>query len=261
MARLGLIDAPAIGMAPGCGDAGVVTYPETPAAVFSTDAEKNAARVVLDIIGQYEVKRDLVPTSGALLEPEVQRKILAEATERLRPVQGDLLAGADEVGPVVDLAAVVAKTTQIVVQQTIDIPRIAVVPTGNVTTGYHPFRLDVSHLNLQPGERDAIKWFKPAKGQFQIYYTLGVEQPEYVPDFVVETDTQIFMVETKARVDLNTPEVQAKAEAAVRWCQHASDYAAGVGSKPWKYLLVPHDEVNESRRLSDFVRHEVKQRG
>lgn len=40
-------------------------------------------------------------------------------------------------------------------------------------------------------ERDASKWFKPAKGQFQIYYKLGTEQPEYVPDFVVETDAMI----------------------------------------------------------------------
>jgi type III restriction enzyme len=33
------------------------------------------------------------------------------------------------------------------------------------------------------------KWFKPAKGQFQIYYKLGTEQPEYIPDFVAETET------------------------------------------------------------------------
>jgi type III restriction enzyme len=34
---------------------------------------KQAARVVMDVIGKYEVKRDLVPTSGALLTPEVQK--------------------------------------------------------------------------------------------------------------------------------------------------------------------------------------------
>jgi type III restriction enzyme len=33
-------------------------------------------------------------------------------------------------------------------------------------------------------ERSASKWFRPVKGQFQIYYKLGSEQPEYVPDFV-----------------------------------------------------------------------------
>jgi hypothetical protein len=52
-------------------------------------------------------------------------------------------------------------------------------------------------------ERDASKWFKPAKGQFQIYYKLGTERPEYIPDFVVETDANFFMAETKARNDID----------------------------------------------------------
>jgi type III restriction enzyme len=106
-------------------------------------------------------------------------------------------------------------------------------------------------------ERDALKWFKPAKGQFQIYYKLGTEQPEYIPDFVVETNTAILMVETKAKADINTQEVQAKAAAAARWCEHASDYAQKMGAKAWKQLLVPHDEMIESMRLNDFLRFEV----
>ena len=101
-------------------------------------------------------------------------------------------------------------------------------------------------------ERDASKWLKPAKGQFQIYYKLGTEQPEYVPDFIAETDSAIFMAETKARIDLNTQEVQAKAAAAARWCKHASDHAVEVRTKPWRYLLIPHDEVNESSHLNGF---------
>lgn len=418
MTRLGLTDAPALTLcispASGRGE------PITP--VFTSDAERQAARVVMEVIGKYEIKRDLVPTSSALLKPEVQREILAEVTERMKPLQGSLIA--DEAK--IDLAAVVAKTTEIVVQQTIDIPRIAVVPTGEVTTGFHPFKLDVGQLHLQPGEReivgqmlrtneqftlasevglkesrpedyivhalvdfddvdyfthanllydlagqlvqhllgylsedeaisvldrdrrliareihaqmmahfweqatsyevqvsrgftelkpcnytatagqtahhfretvvetsrikqmlfggferclyplqkfdsdterrfciilerDALKWFKPAKGQFQIYYKLGSEQPEYVPDFVAETDSTIYMVETKARTDVNTQEVQAKADSAAQWCKHASDHATDVGTKPWKYLLLPHDEVAESKRLSDYLRFEVK---
>lgn len=64
--------------------------------------------------------------------------------------------------------------------------------------------------------------------------------------------------ETKARTNINTQEVQAKAAAAARWCKHASDHAATVGTKPWRYLLVPHDEIAESKRLTDFLRFEVK---
>lgn len=424
-ARLGLTDAPVV-VTGASGATNGSTADAAPTPVFTTEAEKQAARVVMDVIGKYEVKRDLVPTSSALLNPEVQKEILAEVSERLKPVQGELLADVDESTPVLDLSAVVAKTTEIVVQQTIDIPRIAVVPTGEVTTGFHPFSLDVSQLHLQPGEReivihnlhtntqdslaaeiglkeqrpedyivhalvdfddidyfahadllydlagqmvshlrsylseeeaisvldrdrrpiardihaqmmthfweeateyevqvsrgftelkpcnytatagqtahhfretvtetsrikqmlfggfarclyplqkfdsdterrfaiildrDTAKWLKPAKGQFQIYYKLGTEQPEYIPDFVGETESAILMVETKARTDVNSYEVQAKAAAAARWCKHASDYAATVGTKPWKYLLVPHDEINESKRLSDFLRFEIK---
>lgn len=424
MTRLGLADAPSIVSAPT--NAGTAPASPAPVPVFATERERQAARVVMDVIGKYEVKRDLVPTSGALLNADVQAAILAEVTERLKPAQGELLAGADDGMPALDLSAVVAKTTEIVVQQTIDIPRIAVVPTGEVTTGFHSFKLG-SLPNFQPGqreivgqelrtnnqftmsreagvreqrfedyivkklidfddidyftqaellydlagqavahykaqnyseselhevfdtygaelarliraemmahfweeateyevqvsrgftelkpcnytatagqtahhfretvaelgrikqmlfggfarclyplqkfdsdterrfavilERDASKWFKPAKGQFQIYYKLGTEQPEYIPDFVAETDSTIFMVETKARADINTQEVQAKAAAAARWCKHASDHAVTVGTKAWRYLLVPHDEIAESKRLTDHLRYEVK---
>ncbi|EOG3619959.1 MULTISPECIES: SNF2-related protein [unclassified Pseudomonas] len=71
-------------------------------------------------------------------------------------------------------------------------------------------------------------------------------------------EATIFMVETKARADINTQEVQAKAAAAMRWCKHASDHAANVGTKLWKYLLVSHDEVSESKRITDYLRFEVK---
>lgn len=66
------------------------------------------------------------------------------------------------------------------------------------------------------------------------------------------------MVETKARVDINLPEVQNKANAAARWRKLASDHAAEVGGKSWRYLLLPHDEIVESKRLSDYVRFEIK---
>jgi type III restriction enzyme len=423
MTRLGLTEAPTIITKPTNMGSGLTYVAYAP--IFTTERERQAARVVMDVIGQYEVKRDLAPTSHALLNPEVQLAILAEVTERLKPAQGDLIACADGGTPALDLSALVSKTTEIVVQQTIDIPRIAVVPTGEVTTGFHPFRLGTLP-NFQPGqreivgqelrtnhqftmsreagireqrfedyivkklidfddidyftqaellydlagqavahyqaqnyseselhevfdtygaelarliraemmahfweeateyevqvsrgftelkpcnytvvagqtahhyretlnelgkirqmlfggfarclyplqkfdsdterrfavilERDSLKWFKPAKGQFQIYYKLGSEQPEYIPDFVAETDSMIFMVETKARADVDTHEVQAKAAAAARWCKHASNHALTVGSKPWRYVLVPHDEIVESERFSDFLRFQV----
>ncbi|KTT29578.1 type III restriction enzyme, res subunit [Pseudomonas oryzihabitans] len=400
--------------------------PVPPKPVFTEEAQKNAARAVLEMVGKYETRRDLVQSSQDLLKPEVQAQIKADVAEQLKPQQASLLDGQDAAAPEVDLDDVVAKTLALLVQQTIDIPRITVVPTGEVTSGYHSFTLG-NLPNYQPGqrelvgqelrtheqftlsresgireqrledyivkklidfddvdyftqaellydlagqavahyqqqnyaeselheildthcadlarlihaemqkhfweeasgyeakvsrgftelkpcnytvaqnqpvrsvretltetskikqmlfggfsrclypyqkfdsdterrfavilERDALKWFKPAKGQFQIFYKLGAEQPEYVPDFVVETDTCIFLAETKAAIDLETQEVQAKAAAAAQWAKHASDYAQGIDGKPWKYLLIPHSEVTESKRLMDYQRFEVK---
>jgi type III restriction enzyme len=45
-----------------------------------------------------------------------------------------------------DIAAVVAKTSELVTQQTIDIPRILVVPKGEVKTGFKPFTLMLNTL-------------------------------------------------------------------------------------------------------------------
>jgi type III restriction enzyme len=423
-AKLGLADASAVAPWPETSKDGDTIPAPTP--VFTSEAEIQAARTVMDVIGKYEVKPDQVPTSGDLLKPEVQKEIQAKVAELLKPKQGNVLGGADEQAPVLDLSTVVAKVTEIVVQQTIDIPRIAVVPKGEVTTGFRPFTLDVSQLHLQPGEReivgqnlrtneqftlaaeiglkeqrpedyivhalvdfddidyfthadllydlagqmvrhlqcylsesevvnvldrdrrviarevhaqmmahffeeandfevqvsrgftelkpcnytatagqaprhyretvddvgrikqmlfggfkkclyplqkfdsdterrfsiilerDAMKWLKPAKGQFQIYYKFGHEQPEYIPDIVAETDSVILMVETKSRSDLQATDVKAKSDAAAQWCKHASAYAAKVGGKRWNYLLIPHDEVVESTALAGYLRFEQK---
>jgi type III restriction enzyme len=95
-------------------------------------------------------------------------------------------------------------------------------------------------------DRDSLRWMKPAKGQFTIWYrSPGNEQLEYVPDFVAETDTAIWMAETKAAKDMTAADVLAKQEAAVSWCCHASDH----GRKPWRYALIPHDAVKENMDL------------
>ena len=52
-------------------------------------------------------------------------------------------------------------------------------------------------------DRESRKWLKPAKGQFQIFYKAGNEFPEYIPDFVAETDTCIYMLEPKAVPDMS----------------------------------------------------------
>jgi type III restriction enzyme len=99
-------------------------------------------------------------------------------------------------------------------------------------------------------ETDALKWFKPAKGQFQMFYRDGADHREYVPDFVAETESTIYMLEPKAKNEMQDATVLTKKLVAETWCQNASDYNAKHGGKPWKYALIPHDKIADNMTLS-----------
>ena len=100
-------------------------------------------------------------------------------------------------------------------------------------------------------ERDAEKWFKPAKGQFQIFY--GADHLEYQPDFVAETKDAIYMLESKASNQMDDAIVLAKKEAAIRCCKNSSDYSAANGGKPWRYVLIPHNAIAVNMTLDGLA--------
>lgn len=102
-------------------------------------------------------------------------------------------------------------------------------------------------------DRDAEKWFKPAKGQFQIFYKQGANLLEYQPDFVAETKDAIYMLEPKASNQMEEATVLAKKEAAIKWCKNASDYAASNGGKPWRYVLIPHNAIAVNMTLDGLA--------
>jgi type III restriction enzyme len=93
---------------------------------------------------------------------------------------------------------------------------------------------------------EVLKWFKPAKGDFQIHYS---QDRSYEPDFVVETKTAKFICEPKRANEMNDTTVVAKAEAAALWCEHATTHAKKHNTKPWTYLLIPHDQISEQMTL------------
>jgi type III restriction enzyme len=115
------------------------------------------------------------------------------------------------------------------------------------------FQSDTERLLALVLERDALRWFRPVSGQFNIWYRRGVEQPEYVPDFVAATAHMNLLIETKRAADMDSAEVRAKAEAAMQWCTQACAYSAQHGGKPWRYLLIPHDAVQVNVTLDALV--------
>ncbi|MBU4316455.1 MAG: DEAD/DEAH box helicase family protein [Proteobacteria bacterium] len=99
-------------------------------------------------------------------------------------------------------------------------------------------------------ERETIKWFKPSKGQFQIFYRSGSDPSEYQPDFIAETTDMILMLEPKANNQMGDPVVLAKKKSAEKWCAHASKHAHTYGGKLWKYVLIPHTEIAANMTLN-----------
>ncbi len=102
-------------------------------------------------------------------------------------------------------------------------------------------------------DRETEKWFKPGRGQFQIFYKWMADQREYQPDFVAETASCIYMLEPKARRDMEDPEVLAKKDSAVSWCQQATEHCVKNKGKPWKYLLIPHDVIAENMSIKGLA--------
>jgi len=115
------------------------------------------------------------------------------------------------------------------------------------------FQSDTERVLALILERDSQRWFRPVAGQLNIFYRRGIEQPEYVPDFVAATSDSNLLIETKKAMDMETDEVQAKAKAAVQWCKHATTYSQEHGGRPWKYLLIPHDAVAVNATITGLV--------
>lgn len=88
---------------------------------------------------------------------------------------------------------------------------------------------------------EVLTWLRPSAMQFNIHW--GKDSRRYEPDFVVETNDSIYLVETKASKELSNEEVLAKAEAARQYCSLATDYTTRHGGKPWHYLLVSHLDI------------------
>jgi type III restriction enzyme len=385
---------------------------------FQTPAEQKVAQIAYQVIQELENQPELVPTTAHLQSAAIQSLVKEKVEAKYQPEQLEL----EGITQPPDLTTVIAKTTEIVVQQTIDIPRILVVPTGEVKTGFHPFSLNLAGLNYQTPseelwqqslstddrdilgvgeggiyeerledyvvsglidfddiaydahadllydlaqqivthfqdylpeedirkvlrvhqreiarfvhaqmqdhfweeavdyetkisrsftalkenaytasgnqpplnyrhapadksnmpkylfggfskclypvqkfdsnterllaiilEREALKWFRPAKGQFQLYYRWQGNHPQYQPDFVAETEDTVYMLEPKMKTQMDDPEVLAKKAAAVKWCQQASDYMQQHGGKPWVYVLIPHDAIAENMTLKGLA--------
>ncbi|CAN5903421.1 DEAD/DEAH box helicase family protein [soil metagenome] len=103
-------------------------------------------------------------------------------------------------------------------------------------------------------EREAEKWFRPARGQFHIHYRFKNDPKEYQPDFVAELKDSVVMIEVRDADELDDAEVLEKARAARHWCEHASHHAKAHGGKLWAYFVVPDSSIKANMSLAVLLR-------
>ena len=89
-------------------------------------------------------------------------------------------------------------------------------------------------------DTDVQNWLRPAPQEFNITYNHG---HCYEPDFVVETEKAIYLVEVKGEDKLNDPDVIAKKRRGIQYCEVATRWGKANGYKEWQYLFIPSKQV------------------
>ena len=87
---------------------------------------------------------------------------------------------------------------------------------------------------------DVQNWLRPHPQEFNITYNHG---HIYEPDFVVETEHVIYLIEVKGEDKLNDPDVIAKKERGIQYCAVASRWGKANGYKEWRYLFIPAGQI------------------
>jgi type III restriction enzyme len=144
--------------------------------IFADAAAQKAAAVTLEVIREFQ----RLPRSKDLQKPDVHAELVARVSERLQPLQGSL-----PVYEAPDINRVVVETVSLYTERAIDIPRIVVTPTGDVTSGYRDFDLDVRSIRLQPVARDILVHHLESNKRERLEAGGSVTSEERLEDYLV----------------------------------------------------------------------------
>lgn len=168
-----VVSEPQITIKLGLGSSGeTATQPAVPGAelatlkpVFTSPQDQQLAQIAYKVIQKYANQPTKLPSPTYLSKPEIQAEIVQAVKEQYAPAQLAIEGVMEEP----DFAAIAEKTTNLVQTQTINIPRILVVPTGVVRSGYRPFTLKLDSLRYpEPAEEIWIQYLRTAHiGQHQ----------------------------------------------------------------------------------------------
>jgi type III restriction enzyme len=143
---------------------------------FEKPGEWEVAKATFSVIREMECLRG----SYQLQDEDIQQKIVKKVEEIARPRLGLLPDfGRDEV------AHVVQKITALYQKLSIDIPKIVVVPKGDIIAGYEDFDLDTENINLQPVEQDILIQHLHDHQRYKLRDGSGVVEEKRAEDYLV----------------------------------------------------------------------------
>lgn len=101
-------------------------------------------------------------------------------------------------------------------------------------------------------ERDdaVTKWLRPSQNEFNITYNNG---KHYVPDFVVETQDFVYIVEVKREDQMDAADVRMKSKKAIQYCDVVSTWSKENGKKEWRYIFIPSMEVKDNSSFTNLA--------
>jgi type III restriction enzyme len=126
-------------------------------------------------------KLETLPSSRELSNPEQQAKIIEAVQSRWQVPQMEL----DGIMAKPDFSRIVARSVELVQRQTIDIPRILVVPRGEVKAGFKPFKLDLRGLNYEVPDQTLLSQTLRTGEISRISSTAGKVNETRLEDFIV----------------------------------------------------------------------------
>jgi type III restriction enzyme len=149
--------------------------------LYSNPEEQKIAQFTYQAIQNLAQRTDILPSSSYLSNVNVQKSLVEEVMSIATLIQMEL----EGIRERPNIEAIVAKTSQVVAAQTIDIPRILVVPKGEVKSGYKPFQLDLTTLNYPaPTEELWIQHLRTNELEILGLSKGGIEEKR-LEDFIV----------------------------------------------------------------------------
>lgn len=166
-------------------DHAAVGQPEqAPTPIFYTPREQQAVHVIMEVIkNDYEI----LPRAADLCQSTIQQAITNKVYEALTPVQLGMDSVADDRLDHEEVAAIVAKTTAVVAQMTINIPRITVVPKGEVSGSFRPFALDLHSVKYGTIEQNILIQHLQSNAQYRLHNANGVATEAAPADYIVRS--------------------------------------------------------------------------